>query len=137
MTIIGRQTMDGECDVTELTVPGQMLPLPDGWELRYQQEDETGVVTSRVRVTDGQLEVERRGAVSSTLRLTVGQRQESDYDTGYGWLRMGLETEFLACDLTPAGGRVEAHYTMDINGTVMADHVLTMEIKGAETICQK
>ena len=99
MTIIGRQTMDGECDVTELTVPGQMLPLPDGWELRYQQEDETGVVTSRVRVTDGQLEVERRGAVSSTLRLTVGQRQESDYDTGYGWLRMGLETEFLACDL--------------------------------------
>ena len=117
MTIIGRQTMDGECDVTELTVPGQMLPLPDGWELRYQQEDET--------------------AVSSTLRLTVGQRQESDYDTGYGWLRMGLETEFLACDLTPAGGRVEAHYTMDINGTVMADHVLTMEIKGAETICQK
>lgn len=137
MTITGNQTVDGQCDITEITVPGQMEPMPDGWELRYQQEEDGRPIHTRVRVADGFMEVERRSPGVSTLRLVVGQRQETMYDTGYGRLQMGLETSFLACDLTPAGGRVEARYKMDINGMVTAEHILTMVIEGAETVCQK
>ena len=137
LTITGRQTVDGQTDVTAITVPGQMQPMPDGWELCYRQEEDGRTIHSRVRIADGWMEVNRGGSLSSTLRLVVGQRQESDYETGYGALRMGLETDFLSCDLTPAGGRVEARYKMDINGMVTADHELVILVEGADTVCQK
>lgn len=137
MTITGRQTLDSQCDVTEIIVSGQMWPMPDGWELRYQQKENGEIIHSRVRIADGWMEVERRGSAASTLRLVAGQRQESEYETGYGCLHVGLETDFLSCDLTPTGGRVEARYKMDINRAMTADHELVIVVEGANTVCQK
>lgn len=137
ITIVGRQTVDGGCEVTEVTAPGRMEWNGAGWILTWRESAPEGDTDSTIRIMDGGMEVERRGAIRSLLRLTPGKRQESDYDAGVGILRMGIETRFVRSSLTPAGGTAEARYTLDINGSVTADHVLTIDVKGADTTCQK
>lgn len=133
MNITGRQTVDGQCEVTEVTAPGRMTPDGDGWELTYRETSPEGEETqSIIRVMDGGMEVERRGGVSSLLRLVPGQRLESDYDAGVGVLRIGIETQMIRSSLSPAGGAVEARYTLDIGPTVTAEHRLTIEVERIE-----
>lgn len=137
ITIIGRQTVDGGCEVTEMTAPGRMEWSGAEWKLTWRESSPEGDTDSTIRILDGGMEVERRGAIRSLLRLTPGKRQESEYDAGVGVLRMGIDTKLVQSSLTPAGGTAEARYTLDINGSVTADHVLTIDVKGADRTCQE
>lgn len=137
VTITGRQTLDGQSDVTRVTAKGHLFPREDGWELHYRQDEGGQTVFTKVEITDGRMKIERRGDTRSTLILQAGKRHESDYHTPHGILRMGLETHSLSSSLTPGGGRVEAEYTLNINETVTAQHTLSIEVKGADRECQK
>lgn len=132
ITVIGRRTADGDTEVTELTLPGLMRPTADGWEVRYRQEEDGCRVDTLMRVADGWMEVERRGDASSLLRLQVGKRLESDYDTGFGCLRMAVDTHQLDWNLSDTGGRIAVAYQMDINSVMTAHHELTVTVRTEE-----
>lgn len=132
LTITGRRTADGDTEVTELTADGLMRQTAHGWELRYRQEEEGQRIDSLVRVAEGCMEVERRGDASSLLRLQVGKRLESEYDTGFGCLRMAVETRQLEWELSATGGRITADYQMELGGSITADHLLTVTVRVKE-----
>lgn len=132
VTVIGRRTADGDTDVTELTLPGLMRQTADGYEVRYRQEEDGCRIDTLMRMADGVMEVERRGDAKSLLRLQVGKRLESRYDTGYGSLPMAVDTHRLEWDLSETGGRIDMVYRMELGGSITADHELTVTVKAVE-----
>ena len=116
ISITGVQSAGGESDTVELTTEGLMEPLDDGWLLRYEESEATGMVgvTTELRVGRSGVVLERTGAMSSLLVLEKGKRHLCRYETGYGPLMLGIYTKEIDNRLKNDGGELHFHYTMDV-----------------------
>ena len=116
ISITGVQSAGGESDTVELTTEGLMEPLDDGWLLRYEESEATGMagVTTELRVGRSGVVLERTGAMSSLLVLEKGKRHLCRYETGYGPLMLGIYTKEIDNRLKDDGGELYFHYTMDV-----------------------
>ena len=129
--IKGTQTVDGQDDVVEMATAGTMEQLPDGWQLCYSESDATGMkgFTTRLRVQENRVHLERNGPHPSMLVLEKNRRHHCNYNTPYGTIDLGTYTSALDCNLHERGGTLRFCYTLGFNGSVSSSHVVDITVQ--------
>jgi uncharacterized beta-barrel protein YwiB (DUF1934 family) len=132
ITVIGRQTVDGETDTIEVITTGDCTEENGRITITYPEfaEEDPNIRTDTTVVLDGgRLSIERRGEMSSRLMLEKGVRHQCLYDTPMGSMMIGIFTDSITADLSPAGGDIRASYQLDFNNHVVSTNEFHISIK--------
>ncbi len=129
--IIGTQTVDGETDTVELTTAGTLEQTAEGWLIRYEESEATGLegTITTVHISPNRVLLERTGANASFLVLEKHKRHHSNYNTPYGTIDLGTYATALEYDLSQHGGSLCFAYTLGFNGSVNSEHTVNITVQ--------
>lgn len=117
LTIRGKQTYEGaEPEVIELVTEGVLEKLDNGWEIRYEESELTGMagVTTSFRVEEGKIILTRSGKLHSQMVFQPGLLHESLYQMDFGALMISVCATKVSHSITENGGTVDLTYGIDI-----------------------
>lgn len=136
ITVIGKQTVDGEEDKIEVFTAGDLKIEDDKLTITYPEyPEENGSALSAqktettVTLENGVLSIDRQGEMSSHLILEKGVRHECLYQTPMGQMFIGIFTDEIKSDLTEHGGEITAAYQLDFNRTVVSYNEFYISVK--------
>ncbi len=120
LSIRGQQVYRGqEPEIIELMTEGEMEFVRDGWEIRYEESDLTGLkgVTTTFRVDPDKITLTREGPLRSCMEFRMGQSHDSLYQMEFGTLMLTVTTKQLFFDIVPDGGTIDLSYEIEIEKT--------------------
>lgn len=132
ITVIGKQTVDGESDKIEVITEGDMQLTDDKITITYPEYTEdtpTKKTDTTVTLESGVLSIDRQGEMSSHLIIEQGKRHECLYNTPMGQMFIGIFTDSIRSDLTEHGGSINAAYQLDFNRSVVSYNVFNISVK--------
>lgn len=132
ITVIGKQTVDGEEDKIEVFTDGDMTLENDKVTItypEYPEEDPTKKTETTVTLENGVLSIDRQGEMSSHLILEKGKRHECLYQTPMGQMFIGIFTDEIKTELSGRGGKITAAYQLDFNRTVVSYNEFYISVK--------
>ena len=136
ITVVGKQTVDGEEDKIEVFTAGDMTIEGDKITITYPEyPEEKGSALSAqttettVTLENGVLSIDRQGEMSSHLILEKGKRHECLYQTPMGQMFIGIFTDEIKTDLDEHGGEITAAYQLDFNRTVVSYNEFYISVK--------
>ena len=136
ISILGRQTVNGEQDEVEVTTLGRYTEKNGKKYIVYKEyedaENPQKARTSILKVEgDQKVTLIRSGGDATRLILENGKRHLCRYDTGFGALTVGVFTKSLHSDLGAAGGRLSVQYTLDVNASLASTNEIHITVKEA------
>ena len=132
ITVVGKQTVDGESDKIEVFTAGDMTIEDGRITIVYPEypEDRPDLKTeTTVTLANGVLSIDRQGEMSSHLILEKGKRHECLYHTPMGQMFIGIFTDHIKTDLSEHGGEITAAYQLDFNRTVVSYNEFYISVK--------
>jgi uncharacterized beta-barrel protein YwiB (DUF1934 family) len=132
ITVIGKQTVDGESDKIEVITEGDIRETGDKLVItypEYPEDDPQKKTDTTVTLDGGILSIERKGEMSSHLILEQGKRHECLYQTPMGQMFIGIFTDDIKVDLNEHGGEITAAYQLDFNRTVVSYNEFYISVK--------
>ena len=117
LSICGRQSYAGqEPDVIELVTEGVLERCENGWLLRYEESDLTGLdgVTTTFRMEPGCVTLTRTGKLNSQMVFQQGVEHESLYQVEFGALMITVCASQVSYQISEAGGVIDLIYSIDI-----------------------
>ena len=132
ITVVGKQTVDGETDTIEVITAGDMVIGGDRITITYPEFTEdtpTQQTDTTVTLDKGVLSIDRQGEMSSHLILEQGVRHECLYQTPMGQMFIGIFTDSIQHDLDEHGGAITAAYQLDFNRTVVSYNEFHISVK--------
>lgn len=118
ISILGMQNYEGQdSDSMELVTEGKLANVDGALQLSYEESELTGMkgTTTIFHVAPETVTLVRVGPVSSEMVFEQGKRHMSLYKTPFGSMEIGVVTHRLYSTLTPAGGKLEIDYDIEIN----------------------
>ena len=122
LSICGRQTYaDQEPDTIELVTEGTMEFRDNGWDIRYEESELTGLagVTTTFRVERGRVILNRTGALNSEMIFQEGVSHTSLYQMEFGALMITVNASRIFAQLGDQGGMIDLIYTVDIENSAV------------------
>lgn len=132
ITVVGRQTVDGETEKIEVITEGELREDDGKITITYPEypEDDPAKKTDTAVILDrGILSIERTGEMSSHLILEQGVRHECLYQTQIGQMFIGIFTDSIRADINEHGGEINAAYQLDFNRSVVSYNELYISVK--------
>jgi len=132
ITVVGRQTVDGDTDTIEVITTGDMT-VNDGRVTivypEYAQDEPSKVTDTTVTLENGVLSIDRQGEMSSHLILEQGVRHECLYTTPVGQMFIGIFTGRIESDIDERGGEIKAAYQLDFNRSAVSYNEFNISVK--------
>ena len=133
ITVIGKQTVDGESDSIEAITSGDCR-IEDNGDItitypEFSEENPTVRTDTTVSLRGNILTIERRGQMSSRLILEKGRRHQCLYETPMGQMFIGIFTDGIEVELDKSGGDIRASYQLDFNQNVVSYNEFYINIK--------
>ncbi|MBQ7218688.1 MAG: DUF1934 domain-containing protein [Ruminococcus sp.] len=133
ITVIGKQTVDGESDSIEVITSGDCR-IEDNGDItitypEFSEENPTVRTDTTVSLRGNILTIERRGQMSSRLILEKGRRHQCLYETPMGQMFIGIFTDGIEVELDKSGGDIRASYQLDFNQNVVSYNEFYINIK--------
>ena len=132
ITVIGKQTVDGETETIEVITAGDLSLTEDRTLItypEYRESDPSVKTDTTVTYENGVLSIDRRGEMSSHLMLEQGVRHECLYDTPMGRMFIGIFTDKIDVRMDEHGGEIKAAYQLDFNRSVVSYNEFYISIK--------
>ncbi|MGM9608272.1 MAG: DUF1934 domain-containing protein [Oscillospiraceae bacterium] len=132
LSIRGQQIIDNEePEVTELVTEGTLSRSGEGYTLRYQESELTGLEGTQTtfQIEKGRVTLLREGQVNSQMVFEEGRRHLSMYDTPYGALSIGINTRRMKVKLGETGGDIEIDYAIEIDHAVAGQNLFQINVK--------
>ena len=103
-------------EVIELVTEGTLEPYKDGWKLKYEESDLTGLagVTTTFFVAPNKIILDRKGPLCSQMIFQEGVFHESLYQMEFGALMITVCASKVVWDISDAGGYVDLVYGIEI-----------------------
>ena len=117
VSIRGTQTYEGrEPEVIELTTEGELYEKDGVVYLAYAESELTGLegTLTTFSLREDRVSLVRTGRVESAMEFTVGQVDESLYDTGMGALLVTIRTLAIENNMALTGGNLHVSYKITI-----------------------
>ncbi len=131
--IKGKQIVDDESDVIELTTVGKMDTVGDKTYIRYDDSTaiESDVVACMIKYDpkENSVIMQRSGTLNSRMYIKKGQRHICHYETGQGVLTMGIFGEDVNAKISNKGGSLKLSYTIDVNYGLMSRNEVEINVK--------
>ncbi|MBQ3264629.1 MAG: DUF1934 domain-containing protein [Ruminococcus sp.] len=132
ITVIGKQTVDGESDQIEVITEGDLtvengiitITYPE-----YSEDTPTKTSDTAIKLDKGVLSIDRQGEMSSHLILEQGKRHECLYQTPMGQMFIGIFTDKIHADIDTHGGEITAAYQLDFNRVVVSYNEFFISVK--------
>ena len=120
ITIKGMQNYnDGTGDNADIEMMAEAdFSCEDGkFFIDYDETEATGMEGTKttIEIDSNYVSLVRSGAVNTTMLFIKDRQTASYYDTPYGTMMLGINTEDVDADLTDAGGKVSVKYSMSMN----------------------
>jgi uncharacterized beta-barrel protein YwiB (DUF1934 family) len=133
ISIHGTQTdPDGVNEEIELVTRGSLSGTQEqGYHLTYQESELTGLegTTTTFCIGEDQITMLRTGSLNSEMVFREGQRHVSLYETGYGGLMIGVNTQKAWADIGQDGGNMELRYVVEIENTVVGKNTFRIQVR--------
>lgn len=126
-----KQTADGFTDESELFTKGEFRLHKGSFFIDYDESEATGYDGSHVqmRIDDKMMTLTRTGTTFSSLIFENKTRHFCHYGTEFGDCMVGITTAELKPELNENGGKIHLKYTIDVNGGLMAENEITINVK--------
>ena len=135
ITIHSIQNIDGrDCDGPELITQGTYEFAPDGIRLSYMESELTGLDGTRtdLHVKPEEIVLSRRGSVNAQMVFRRGEQQRFRYQTNFGSLSLGVNTQKLTSTLDEHGGDVEIEYDLNFNQSYLSRNRFIINVREKE-----
>lgn len=139
ISIKGKQLFEeAEPQVMELVTEGMLDETEEGYSLRYEESELTGLkgTTTVFQVEGPRVTLLRQGEVNSQMVFEEGRRHLSMYETPYGSLSVGINTRRMRTNLSRQGGDIEIDYAIEIDHAVTGKNLFQINVKKAPGIKQ-
>ena len=93
--VVGKHTTDGENEVIRSKCNGQYYEKNGKYYFLYEELTENGKVKNIIKVDDRLVEVIKKGSANAHLFYQVGETVNCSYDTPFGCIPIGINTERL------------------------------------------
>lgn len=123
---------EGEREVIEFVTKGSLEGnQEDGYALFYEESELTGMegTVTTFQIGKEQITMLRSGSVNSEMIFQEGQRHVSLYDTGFGGLMIGVNTQKAQANLGKDGGSVELRYVIEVENTVVGENSFHIQVR--------
>ena len=114
----GVQGVDGDTSVIELATEGTLREFDGEYIIAYSEEqtvEGSKTKTQLIIKDDKTIVLERKGAVTSRLVITQGERNNCIYAIPQGSMTLGIYGKEVKSNMTSCGGSVKMTYTIDVN----------------------
>ncbi len=135
LSLRGTQNYIGqEPDVIELVTEGTLEQLEDGWLLRYQESDLTGLagVETTFLLQGKTVALTRTGKLNSQMVFKEGIAHDSLYQMEFGALMLTVCATKVEANITEFGGIIDLRYTIEIEQTSAGEIDYHLDIKTKE-----
>lgn len=135
LSIKGTQRYEGEedSDVVELVTLGTLQRDEGGLTISYEETELTGMegTTTKVRIEEEgpRVTLLREGRVNTQMIFQIGQRYLALYETPYGALSVGVQTERLKNTVSENGGDLEIDYNVEVNNLQTGRNLFRLNVK--------
>lgn len=108
-----------EPEVIELLTEGTLEYREEGWDIRYEESDLTGLagVTTLFRLEPGQVILQRSGKLRSEMVFREGVSHESLYQMEFGALMLTVCAKQIEANISQQGGTIDLVYSVQIEHT--------------------
>ena len=132
LSIRGKQSYPGqEPEIIELVTEGTMAAVPNGWDIRYEESDLTGLTgtTTSFLVEPGCITLTRKGPLSSQMVFREGVYHESLYQMAFGAMMITVCASKVDFEITEQGGTIDLVYAIEIENTAAGTIEYYLDIK--------
>ena len=122
-------------DVTESLVRGSYYRKDGDIYIFYEGVDEETpqlITRHRIVVRGDRVEVQRTGALRSTMLIVPGELHQCDYETPYGVLQLDFFGISVETEETDTGVRIRMNYEIRLADTAVSENELVIEATAAE-----
>ena len=133
ISIKGLQGTDDEGNDIELVTDGTYSYQSDSVAFEYMESELTGMEGTRTEfmVEGDQVMITRRGTVNMQMSFKAGEKYYFAYDTPYGNMMMGVDTQSVLARLDERGGSLIVRYIMDFGSAMVTRNKFEIYIKEA------
>ena len=130
LTISTLQSFEGQKDTVESSSPARYYKKDESHYVFCEEtnEEQCGTVKTRIKLSGKTVELKRNGAVSTSMIFEKNKKYPVMYRTPYGSLELTVETESMEMTETEEEIRACIVYTLQAEGTHMADCHLSLSI---------
>lgn len=98
--------------------------------IKYDEpvEESDDVNNNLIKISDNEIEMTKKGQVSSHMVFTLGQKNMTFYNTPFGNMYMGIETDNMEVSIEEALIRANIEYAMELNYEHVARCSVNIEI---------
>ena len=132
ITISGLQFMEGEnAEPVEMMTAGEYYWKNGKHYILYDEvlEGFSGVTKNRIKISDGCMELHRKGASNVHMIFQKNKKNLTSYQTLYGNLLMGIEASRLQVEQQKDAIDIKVEYDLEINYEHLAECALTMQVR--------
>lgn len=140
ISIIGRQTVDGETGEVKLNTVGSYRKQGNARLIAYKEYDEDDPKRSRtaiLKIEDNSKVTMMKAGTPTRLILEKGKRHTCIYGTEFGALSIGVYTSELKSELSDAGGKLSVNYTLDIESSLSSSNEILVEVRPGNILSGK
>ena len=118
-------------ETIELVTEGILESYKDGWKLKYEESDLTGLagVTTTFFVEPSVVTLTRTGPLNSRMEFREGIPHESLYQMEFGALMLTVCAQKVSYDITENGGTIDLLYSIEIENTAAGHIEYHLDIK--------
>ena len=115
----------------ELITLGKYSKRNGSYYVSYNESEVTGMegVVTTVKIKEDKVTVKRFGKVNASLVFEKNKRNICHYNTPYGAMMIGINTNRLSSNMDEDGGMVDIDYSIDINNVMTGNNTFHMTIK--------
>jgi uncharacterized beta-barrel protein YwiB (DUF1934 family) len=115
----------------ELVTDGE-YSMEDGVaQFSYMESELTGYAGMKTTflVEPDRVVLIRAGGLNGEMIFSEGRKHHFVYETAYGSLTMGIDTQSITQQLNEDGGTLELHYVIDVDNVVMSRNSFKINVK--------
>ncbi|MGB9780224.1 DUF1934 domain-containing protein [Caldanaerobacter sp.] len=132
ISVKGMQRNDiDEVDTIELITEGSFYIKGDTFYVVYEESELSGMdgTTTTLKITRDKVTLLRFGTNKSKMIFEKNKRHETDYNTPYGKILLGIMSTDLAVDMGETGGEVKIKYVLDLNNQRVSNNELHLRVR--------
>ncbi|MBE3592118.1 MAG: DUF1934 domain-containing protein [Thermoanaerobacter sp.] len=131
ISVKGTQKNDqNESDTIELITEGSFYIKGNTFYVVYEESELSGMdgTTTTLKITEDKVTLLRFGTNKSKMVFEKNKRYESDYDTPYGKIPLGILPTDVKVAMLEAGGEITIKYALDLNNKTVSNNELYLKV---------
>ena len=131
--ITGLHSTGADDDSVEMIYAGQHFFRNGKHFIKYQESLEDGLVTDNlIKISPDEVELVRKGPMTTNMLFTVGEKNLSYYETPFGSMTMGIDTSDMCITENDGELIADIRYKLEMNGSYMAQSHVVIKVRNED-----